>query len=50
VIVLKNNDVDELKEIARKVRVGILEAIYRANSGHIRRFFVMCRYFNSVVF
>lgn len=31
---LKTTDVNELKETARKVRNGIIEAVYSANSGH----------------
>lgn len=34
VIFLKVTDIGELQEIARKVRIGILEGVYNAKSGH----------------
>ncbi len=31
---MKINDIKELEEIARKVRIGIIEGVYNAKSGH----------------
>ena len=33
-VILKTTDVDELKLVAKKVRHGIIEAVYHAKSGH----------------
>jgi transketolase N-terminal domain/subunit len=48
--ILEQKSVQELKKIANEVRIGIIEAVYNASSGHPRRITILCRYFNCTIF
>lgn len=46
----KINDVNELQKLAKNIRKSIIEMVYKAQSGHPRRFIICGRYINSIVF